>query len=133
MKFKEKLIRFMYKRNGVDKFASVLLWAGIILSLVNMFVHSIILTILNYAVLIYCIFRIFSNNLWKRRTENEKFMKLWNKISGFFKLQKNKFRDRKTHIYRQCPACHANLRLPKAKGKHIVKCPRCSMRFETKG
>lgn len=133
MKFKEKFIRFMYGRNGFDKMASVLLWTGIIISLFNMFFHSILLTVLNYAILIYCIFRVLSKNTWKRRAENEKFMKFWNKISGYFKLQRNKFRDRKTHVYRQCPSCHANLRLPKAKGKHTVKCPRCSTRFETKG
>lgn len=133
MRFKEKLIRFMYGRNGMDKMASVLLWIGIALSLVNIFFHSLIIGLLNYLILFYCLFRVMSKNVWKRRAENEKFMRLFSKVSGFFKLQKNKFKDRKTHVYRQCPSCHANLRLPKAKGNHTVKCPRCAYRFEVKG
>ena len=70
--------------------------------------------------------RMFSRNIAKRRRENEKFC-------GFFKLWKNKFRDRKTHVYRKCPSCKAVLRLPKAKGKHTVVCPRCKNRFEVRG
>ncbi|MBE6686393.1 MAG: hypothetical protein E7591_04085 [Ruminococcaceae bacterium] len=133
MKFKEKLIRFMYGRNGMDKMTLILLWTGVILSVVNVFIRSIILTLLNYFLIGYCIFRMMSKNVWKRRNENERFMRFFNRIGGFFKLQKNKLRDRKTHVYRQCPSCHANLRLPKAKGVHTVKCPRCSFRFEVKG
>ena len=79
------------------------------------------------ALLIFVIFyRIFSRNIQKRRQENEKFC-------GFFKLIRNRFRDRKTHVYRKCPKCKAVLRLPKAKGKHTVVCPRCKNRFEVKG
>ncbi|MBR5515382.1 MAG: hypothetical protein IKU52_04190 [Clostridia bacterium] len=63
----------------------------------------------------------------------EKLNNYLSKINGFLKLSKNKFRDRKTHVYRQCPCCKANLRLPKAKGIHTVKCPRCFARFEVKG
>lgn len=70
--------------------------------------------------------RMFSRNIAKRRRENEKFC-------GFFKLWKNKIRDRKTHVYRKCPSCKAVLRLPKAKGKHTVVCPRCKNRFEVRG
>ena len=78
-------------------------------------------------ILIFVIFyRIFSRNIQKRRQENEKFC-------GFFKLIRNRFRDRKTHVYRKCPKCKAVLRLPKAKGKHTVVCPRCKNRFEVKG
>ena len=70
--------------------------------------------------------RMFSRNIVKRRAENEKFV-------GFFKRWKNKFSDRKTHVYRKCPSCKAVLRLPKAKGKHNVVCPRCKNRFQVRG
>ncbi|MBE6592034.1 MAG: hypothetical protein E7646_08345 [Ruminococcaceae bacterium] len=72
------------------------------------------------------IFRAMSRNIAGRRRENEKF-------SGFFRLMKNKRRDRKTHVYRKCKQCHAVLRLPKAKGKHTVVCPKCRNRFEVRG
>ena len=37
--------------------------------------------------------------------------------------------DTEYHIFRQCPYCSATLRLPRQKGKHTVKCPRCSKSF----
>ena len=76
--------------------------------------------------IILIFFRMFSRNIAKRRRENERFC-------GFFKLIRNRFRDRKTHVYRKCPKCKAVLRLPKAKGKHTVVCPRCRERFQVKG
>ena len=82
--------------------------------------------VISTSLLVWIFFRMFSRNLGKRRRENEKFC-------GFFKLLKNKFRDRKTHVYRKCPNCRAVLRLPKSKGKHTVVCPRCKNRFSVKG
>ena len=82
--------------------------------------------VISTSLIVWIFFRMFSRNIGKRRRENEKFC-------GFFKLQKNKFRDRKTHVYRTCPTCHAVLRLPKSKGKHTVVCPRCKNRFSVKG
>ena len=133
-KIKEKLYRFMYGRYGVDTLSKVMVWAylGVVIcfTIAALFVDSIWLSLLNWAstsaMLIWIFFRMFSRNVAARRRENEKFC-------GFFKLRRNKFRDRKTHVYRKCHACGAMLRLPKAKGKHFVVCPRCNKRFEVKG
>ena len=78
------------------------------------------------ATVICIFFRTMSRNIAKRRAENQKFC-------NFFKLRKNKFRDRKTHVYRKCPSCKAVLRLPKAKGKHTVSCPKCKNKFSVRG
>lgn len=56
--------------------------------------------------------------------------RLLKKARNFILLQKNKLRDRKTHVYRECTHCHAILRLPKQPGTHSVKCPRCNERFD---
>ncbi len=130
MRFRDKFARFMYGRNGFDRTCNLLLWTGLILVVLNMFLHSFVLNIIYYVILIYCMFRILSRNIYKRRTEDQKVMAVWGRIKNFFLLLKNKFRDRKTHIYRTCPECKANLRLPKRKGKHTVRCPKCSNRFE---
>jgi uncharacterized paraquat-inducible protein A len=128
----------MYGRYGTDTLNKVLLWSYVVLVVVYSAVSLFItdskisaLLLLSYllisALLIFLIFfRQFSRNIQKRRRENEKFC-------GFFRLRKNKFRDRKTHVYRKCPHCKAVLRLPKAKGRHNVICPRCKNRFEVKG
>ena len=33
---------------------------------------------------------------------------------------------------RYCPHCKAQIKLPRKKGKHVVKCPRCRQRFDIK-
>ena len=133
-KFKNKLYRFMYGRYGGDTLNKVLTWVYmiwiIVFSIILFFVDSPWLSLFYWlsciALIFWIFFRMFSRNIAARRRENEAFC-------GFFKLRRNKFRDRKTHVYRKCPNCKANLRLPKAKGKHFVVCPRCKHRFETKG
>lgn len=133
----------MYGRYGTDTLSKVMLWtyAGVlilysVLRIVFMFalkdtpiastILSVCYIVISAVLVVWMFFRMFSRNIAKRRRENERFC-------GFFKLRRNMFRDRKTHVYRKCPQCKAVLRLPKAKGKHTVVCPRCKNRFEVKG
>ncbi len=129
-KFKQSLYRFFYGRYGTDTLNKVLLWVYIAIlivhTVVTIFVTNALFTLLymllSIVLMIWIFSRMFSRNIAARRRENEKFC-------GFFRLRRNKFRDRKTHIYKKCPSCRAVLRLPKAKGKHAVVCPRCKHRF----
>ena len=130
----------MYGRNGSDTLGKFLLWCYIavilIYSVVSLFIPSTatklsgILTlcyvILTCTLVVLIFHRLLSRKVLKRRQENQRFC-------DFFKLLRNRFRDRKTHVYRKCPKCRAVLRLPKAKGKHAVICPRCRERFQVKG
>lgn len=133
-KIRNKLYRFMYGRYGGDKLNNVLTWTYaiwiILFSIISIFTDSIWFSLFYWlssgALCFWIIFRMFSRNIPARRKENEAFC-------GFFRLRKNKFRDRKTHVYRKCPNCKAVLRLPKAKGKHFVVCPRCKNRFKVRG
>lgn len=133
-KIKNKLYKFMYGRYGTDILSKVMLWFYlgwiILFTVIFIFVDSIWLSLFYYlsttAMIFWIFFRMFSRNIAARRRENDRFC-------GFFKLRRNRFRDRKTHVYRKCHACGAVLRLPKAKGKHYVVCPRCKKRFEVKG
>ena len=132
------LYRFMCGRYGNDKLNNYLLWVYIALLLVQMVlslfagahlavkvIYYVLLTL--SLILVFIVFyRTFSRNIVKRRRENER-------VLGFFRLMKNKRRDRRTHVYRKCKKCRAVLRLPKAKGKHTVVCPRCRERFSVRG
>ena len=131
-KFTDKLIRFMYGRNGNDKLNSALFWVYFAVLLINILLKSVILWIVELILAALYLFRFLSRNIYRRQKENRAFLKVWNKFSGFFKLQKNKFRDRKTHVYRKCDHCRAVLRLPKKKGKHTVRCPQCGKTFGVK-
>ena len=132
MRFKEKLMRFMMGRYGGDQFNNFILIVVAILMVVNIFVNSLIMYVLYMDLWIWSLCRMFSRKIYKRRAENERFLKIWNPIKNKFKLMKNKRRDRKTHVYKKCPECKAVLRLPKQKGKHTVRCPKCSERFDVK-
>ena len=124
----------MYGRYGMDKLGNCMMIAYVVLLLVytvlTFFITQVwfdlIVWLVSIALFITVFYRMFSRNIAKRRKENERFC-------GFFKLRKNKFKDRKTHVYRKCPQCKAVLRLPRAKGKHTVVCPRCKNRFTVRG
>ncbi len=137
-KLKNRLYRMMYGRYGSDTLNKVLLWVYVavvvIYTILSLFITDprasavlmLCYLLLTALLIVWIFFRMFSRNIPKRRRENERFC-------GFFRLRRNKFRDRKTHVYRKCPHCRAVLRLPRAKGRHAVICPRCKQRFEVKG
>ena len=133
-KFKSRLYRFMYGRYGADTLGNVLLVTYFIILALHTFIGffwgnvwvDAAVWLVSSALAITVITRIFSRKIVKRRQENEKFC-------GFFRLIRNKIRDRKTHVYRKCPNCRAVLRLPRARGKHNVVCPRCKNRFKVRG
>ena len=72
---KEKLIRFMQGRYGVDQLSKFLLILGLIAVVVSsVFVDNIagfIFYILGWILVIYCYFRVFSRNVQKRYAENQ--------------------------------------------------------------
>ena len=129
---RERLYRFMQGRYGTDSLNNFLLAIYFGLFLVNLFIPTLIVSFLETVLIVWMFFRILSRNIYKRRRENEKFLNLMKKPKAYFALTKSKRRDRKTHVYRKCPACKSTLRLPRRKGKHTAVCPRCERRFEVK-
>jgi hypothetical protein len=129
-KFKQSLYRFFYGRYGTDTLNKTLfgIYVALVLvyTVVSMFVKDpwfmLAYMVISVGLVLWIFSRMLSRKIAARRRENEKFC-------GFFRLRRNRFRDRKTHVYKKCPACHAVLRLPKARGKHFVVCPRCKHRF----
>ena len=127
---RERLYRFMQGRYGTDSLNNFLLAIYFGLFLVNLFIPTLIVSFLETVLMVWMFFRILSRNIYKRRRENEKFLNLMKKPKAYFALRKSKRRDRKTHVYRKCPACKSTLRLPRRKGKHTAVCPRCERRFD---
>jgi hypothetical protein len=131
-KFKAWFISFMNGRYGIDRLGNVLLWTCVGLAVVNIFASSPVIYAIQTLLLIWAVFRFFSRGYEKRRAENAAFLRFFGKIKAFFKLRRDMFRDRSTHVYKKCPHCKATVRLPKSKGEHTVRCPRCSDRFTVK-
>ena len=133
--FRERVARFMAGRHGIDRLYHFLIAICFILIAINLFVpapYSYIISLIESALFAYTIFRVMSKNVYKRQQENERFIKFADKPKQFFNLQKCKRRDKKTHVYKKCPSCRNNLRLPKQKGEHTVVCPCCKTRFDVK-
>ncbi|MBQ7374902.1 MAG: hypothetical protein IJW61_02895 [Clostridia bacterium] len=140
---RERLASFMYGRNGIDQLYHFLFWTIVALSFLNIFLKEWVLTVIELLILIYALFRVFSRNVYRRQKENQVYLVCLGKIRSFFggikrkfsskmALENNKWRDRKTHVYKRCPKCKNILRLPKVKGKHTAACPCCGNRFDVR-
>lgn len=79
--------------------------------------------------LIYAYFRMFSRNLYKRRMENNAYMKYEYRVKQFFATWKRDMRQRKTHHIYRCPSCRQKIRIPRGKGKIEIRCPKCGQTF----
>lgn len=128
--FIAKFYGFMQGRYGNDQLNNALLVLWILLFIVNLFVRSWILSFLELVPLGLCLYRSMSRNITKRLYENRKFLPLWQKTSAFFKLQYRKIKEIKTTRYIKCPYCKAQLRVPRRKGSHTVRCPKCREEFK---
>lgn len=126
---KEKLIRFMYGRYGMDSFGKCTIITGVIAIILASFTDSLLLTMLAWLCIIYSYYRMFSRNIYKRSSENQVFLKKTYKIRTFFGRQKNIMAQRKTHHIYKCPTCKQKIRVPKGKGRIEIRCPKCNTTF----
>lgn len=129
---REKLFRFFSGRNGPDALGQATSFVCVALILLNLFVGSYVLYALELLLMAVWIFRLFSRNTARRRAENARYLKLRDRVRGAFRRLKLRFSERKTHVYKTCPHCRATLRLPRAKGEHTTRCPRCGKEFGVK-
>jgi hypothetical protein len=133
----EKVRSFMIGRYGNDRLnnlflmlALVLMFFGILFQISGIWIVALLLFLGQAAFTALFVYRILSKKIYVRMAENNKYLKLRGKITGFFNLRKAMFRDRKTHVFKKCPNCKSVLRLPRKKGHHTVKCIRCAHRFD---
>jgi len=122
----------MIGRYGPDQLYMACLIAAVILALLAAIFGWWVLRVLSYLFLIYALFRMLSRNVYKRRKENDRFLRYWwpvrTKITGFIR----RIKSSKTHAFFKCPACKNRLRVPKGKGKIQITCPKCGERFVKK-
>ena len=123
--------RFMYGRYGNDQLGFFLLGLSVALSLLATVLNFGILNLLAEVVIFYALFRMLSRNTYKRREENNKFLRKVNPFLKWFRLQQTMRKD-KAHRYFKCPNCSQYLRVPRGKGKITVTCRSCRASFQEK-
>lgn len=125
-----KLAKYMEGRYGVDSLSRFLSWLLLIIVIVSIFLPNPVATPLSLVLLIVIYFRIFSRNIQKRYRENEWFLNLKSRIASFFRRDSaSRAQAREFHIYK-CPRCGQKIRIPRGKGRIIVRCPRCGNEFK---
>lgn len=129
---KEKFIRFMYGRYGVDQFTKFLMWLSLGCIVASTFLRTGWLDLIALLLMGYMYFRIFSRNIQKRYQENNKYLQIRNKFFGRFKNIKRDMVIRKTHHIYRCPNCSQKIKIPKGKGKVAIRCPKCYTEFVKK-
>ena len=134
-----KFQKFMCGRYGIDKLYRVLLWfylAAILLAIILGRtvdgIFYIIFSAVAWGLFIFAMLRIFSKKFDNRRKENENWLKIENFFKKKFQLISNRWKFRKTHVFRTCPGCKTVLRMKRVKGKHLATCPHCGTKFEFK-
>ena len=126
---KEKLIRFMYGRYGIDSLCRFTLIAGLVSMLLAGWNDSMLLSLLSWACIILTYFRMFSRNIYKRSAENQWYLNKTYKLRSAFYRQKNLLIQRRTHHLYKCPSCRQKIRIPRGKGRIEIRCPKCSATF----
>lgn len=129
MTLKEKFMRFMYGRYGVDTLGKYSLGTGLATMVLSIVFDSYTLSLLSWFFIILTYFRMFSRNLYKRSSENQTFLNKTYKLRTWFGKQKNMMAQRKTHHIYRCPGCKQKIRVPRGKGRIEIRCPKCHTTF----
>lgn len=115
---RQKLITFMYGRYGNDTLNKAIYAVAIVIYIIGLFCRTVILSGIALGLVIFCTYRMFSRNIYRRQRENYKFLLYFN----YYKL---KWAERKTHHVYICKGCKKYVRYPKGRGKIEVTCKAC--------
>ena len=119
------LRKFMAGRYGVDQLSIGLILLSLILSVLFRFYPNRILSTLYILIPFVVYYRTLSKNIYKRYSENQRFLVYWNPIGNKVKFFINRFKKRKDYRYLRCKSCKQKIRVPRGKGKIKIICPKC--------
>ncbi|MBX7397214.1 hypothetical protein [Clostridium chauvoei] len=137
-------MRFLKDAYGIDILSIFLIFLG---SIFNIF-HTT--RIVGFIFVLLAIFRCFSKNRYKRRTELDNFIFYLNKVLNRFgksipksipvidfnalylliNIYKQQRNQNKGYKIVKCPKCKQKLILPKGKGNILVTCTKCKNKFD---
>lgn len=132
---RDRLARFMAGRNGNDQLNMFLLVVELVLILISgvfsktigRFLFPVIAILIG---LTY--FRMLSRNVYKRRDENTRYMRLRYSVEAALRVRKERWVQRKDYKFFTCPACKTTLRVPRGHGRIKIVCRKCGTSFTGK-
>lgn len=118
---------FMRGRYGADQLGRFLNILVMVLLVLSLFRRLWFLYLPALVFLIYSYFRMFSRNFGARSLENQRYLRMTDRMRAFFRNLK----QNRTSPYRiyPCPGCGQKIRVPKGKGKIEITCPKCGETF----
>ena len=131
-KIRASFSRFMSGRYGVDQLGNVMLWTGLILSIIGSVAKLGILTIIADVLLIVMLVRMFSKDRYKRQHENQLYLEKTYKLRKEMSEWLNRVKNSKKYRYFTCPQCKKRLRVPRGVGKITITCKGCGNKFDKK-
>ena len=133
---RERLARFMIGRNGNDQLNRFLLLADVVLlllaSLLGRTALGSLLYLLVLALLGLTYFRMLSRDVYKRRSENESYLRRKQQFLSRLRVIKERWKQRKDYKFFTCPSCKAVMRVPRGRGKIRIVCHKCGNTFTGK-
>ncbi len=127
-----KTQQWMQGRYGNDELSRALYYVSLVFIILSLFAPLRFFYIPAIVLLLWSCIRAYSKNISRRRAEREAYLRFTGGIRSWFRLQKNKWRDRKTYRYFRCKECRTPLRVPKGKGNIRVRCPKCHHELNAK-
>lgn len=126
--FKGLYNRAIMGRNGIDDLLKFQFYFLIILVILDIFLDSYIVGLLQLITMITIGFRFMSKNIYKRVKENQIFNNIRYGLISPFRNIIRRIKDRK-HLYKKC-SCGTTIKtpLPKKCGIKHTTCPNCGKR-----
>lgn len=132
---RDRLARFMAGRNGNDQLNMFLLVVELVLILISGIFSKTIGRFLFPVIAILIgltYFRMLSRNVYKRRDENTRYMRLRYSVEAALRVRKERWVQRKDYKFFTCPACKTTLRVPRGHGRIKIVCRKCGTSFTGK-
>ena len=129
---REKFMRFMQGRNGVDDLSKALNIIVLVLLILSIFTGWPFLYPIALALMVYMYFRIFSKNIPKRYKENQIYRNFRYDATIKWNNKKKEWAQRKIYRFYRCPMCKQKVRVPKGRGRICITCPKCRTEFVKK-
>ena len=134
-----KFRAFMAERYGFDQLGRFLFGLSIVFWLLSAVLRwtpfrkaYFVFWLLNTAIYVIALLRIFSRDTYRRTLENERYLRARGRVLPFLMQKKERFGQKygdPDYFFKNCPFCGTKLRLRRVKGKHTSRCPKCGRKF----